>query len=995
MSVNLGTAYAELKLDTKGFKTGIDNAKKDLTSFKSQSEIVASGLKGVGTAMTNVGKTLTTAVTAPIVAFGTAAVKTTATFDQSMSKVQALSGATGKELQLLRNTAIEMGAKTAFSASQAADAMGYMALAGWKTEEMVAALPGVLDLAASSQMDLAQASDLVTDYLTAFGLEAGDATKMANELAYAQANSNTTTQALGEAFKNSASGMHTAGQTMETTIGLLGTLANQGLKGSEAGTALAATVRDITSKMDTYNDVTKLTKLSEDGFVSVTGDMNDILGKSAIKIGNVLVPVSDLNGNFRNMIDIMSDVEKATDGMGSAQKSAALQTTFTARSIRAASMIINAGTDSVYEFTDAITQMGDSQYAGDTAQTMLQNLNGQLTILKSELETLSIQIGDILMPYITKFVSKVQELTVWFTNLSTEQKKQIVQWAAIAASIGPVLLLFGKLLTSASGIITAVSKIAGWLPKFASAFGLASEGATGLTAALTGIGSTLGPILAVGAAIAALAASLVALYQRNGEFTASVNETFTFLKEKALEVWNGIKEIFEQLKGYVLQAWDILKNTIDFTEIDIAMGKLVDAWHQLQEATAPNIAILTQFAKVVLAGLVIPALSALVAGIQQTITVLPYLINAVTETINIFMSMYKIVQGIITGLLTGDFTLLKEGTQKLCENLWNILKNLVKIITEGAKSFFTNFINNLNVFTGNLVTKVNESIKILAEKIMYFFTVTIPAQFNKFTTETLPNFISKAKEFFDKLPYNLGLAIGEALGKLRQWGVDMLSWVAENLPTIINNIVNFFKELPGKIWTHLSAVIDKVKTWGGEMKAKATEFGQAFLDNLITKVKEVPGKVYEWIKQAPGKVLEVKGDMSSAGSSIITALLEGMKSAFTKVTEWMAAVSKKIKEFVKGIKEGIEKAAKSGGNEEASATENSSSTSNLAYMAYDNYRNSIQQIDESPNKNNSDNSNKSGSVGYTFIFNSPEKIDPYEANRLFRQSVRELEEGFA
>ena len=250
MSVNLGTAYAEMVLDTKKFQQGLKNAKEDLNGFNKDMDSVASTMKSAGKSIEGAGKKLTTTVTLPILGIGVAAVKTTSDFDASMSRVQALSGATAEEFDRLRNKAIEMGGKTAFSATESADALSYMALAGWDANKSIDALPGVLDLAASSQMDLAQASDLVTDFLTAFGLEAKDATNMANQLAYAQSHSNTTTQQLGDAFGNCAAQMHTAGQTMETTTAFLEAMANQGLKGSEAGTALSAVVRDITQKME-------------------------------------------------------------------------------------------------------------------------------------------------------------------------------------------------------------------------------------------------------------------------------------------------------------------------------------------------------------------------------------------------------------------------------------------------------------------------------------------------------------------------------------------------------------------------------------------------------------------------------------------------------------------------------------------------------------------------------------------------------------------------
>ena len=258
--------------------------------------------------------------------FATETINVGKEFDKSMSNVAALSGATGDELQMLRDTAKEFGSTTQFSASQAADALGYMALAGWDANQSADALGGVLDLAAASGMDLAAASDMVTDYMSAFGMEADQSAYFADLLAYAQANANTTAQGLGEAFKNSAANMNAAGQDIETVTSLLSMMANQGLKGSEAGTALTAIMRDMTAKM-------------KDG---------------AIAIGDTTVQVMDAEGNYRDLTDILLDVEAATNGMGDAQKATALSSTFTSDSIKGLNLILNAGVGEAASFEEQL-----------------------------------------------------------------------------------------------------------------------------------------------------------------------------------------------------------------------------------------------------------------------------------------------------------------------------------------------------------------------------------------------------------------------------------------------------------------------------------------------------------------------------------------------------------------------------------------------------------------------------------------------------------------
>lgn len=278
-----------------------------------------------------------------------------------MSEVQALSGATGSDLALLENTAREYGATTVFSATEAAEALKYMSLAGWNAQQSSSALGGVLNLAAAGGMELGQASDMVTDYLSAFGMQAQDSAYFADMLAYAQANSNTSAEQLGEAYRNSAANLNAAGQDVETVTSMLEAMANQGYKGSEAGTALTAVMRDITNNM-------------EDG---------------AIKIGDTSVAVSDAQGNFRDLTDILLDVEKATDGMGEAERAAALGATFTADSTKGLNLMLNEGIENIAGYEEALRSSTGA--ASDMADTMNDNLTGDMANMNSAFEEMQLQ----------------------------------------------------------------------------------------------------------------------------------------------------------------------------------------------------------------------------------------------------------------------------------------------------------------------------------------------------------------------------------------------------------------------------------------------------------------------------------------------------------------------------------------------------------------------------------------------------------------------------
>lgn len=320
------------------------------------------------------------------------AVEVGSSFEAGMSEVAAISGATGSELEALENKAKELGSSTKFSATEAASAMTNMSLAGWSVDQTLSGIDGVMQLAAASGMDLADASQIVTDNISSFGLKAADAAKIADMMAYAQANSSTTAAELGEAYKNCGANMNAAGQDIETTTSMLEALANNGLRGSEAGTALAAVMRDMTSKM-------------KDG---------------KIAIGDTSVKVMDSNGNFRDMTDILKDVESATDGMGDAQKQAALMSTFTSDSIKGLNMLLSTGSDQVAGYEVSLRNCSGA--ASDMAEVMQDNLQGKLTELSSAAEGLGIAAYDYISGPLQGGVELLTDIVSGLTDAITPQK---------------------------------------------------------------------------------------------------------------------------------------------------------------------------------------------------------------------------------------------------------------------------------------------------------------------------------------------------------------------------------------------------------------------------------------------------------------------------------------------------------------------------------------------------------------------------------------------
>ncbi len=423
MAINAGTAIAYLDLDTSKYSSALQMAMSQATAFASEGTGLSGMIDGFGASLTTVGRALTMGMTLPLVGVGAAAVGVGMNFDASMSNVAALSGTAGDKFDELRAKALEMGSTTKYTASQAADAMGYMALAGWNADQMMAGLPGVLNLAAAANMDLARASDIVTDTMTPFGLAASEAGRVSDVFAKTQATSNTTVEMLGEAMKYAASNADAFGMSIEQTSAVIGLFANSGLKGSMAGTT----------------------------FTSMMTDMKNSMEDGAIAIGKANVSLVDAQGNYREFPDIFKDIESATYGMSESERDAALSAVFQTRGMKGILALLKAGSEELYDYTEELENSTGA--AEEMAETMQDNLKGDLTIFKSGVEGAAIALSDYLVPWLRKSVQWLTSAVTWFNNLDPAIKNTVFRIGTIAAAIGPALLVGGKLISAFSGVL--------------------------------------------------------------------------------------------------------------------------------------------------------------------------------------------------------------------------------------------------------------------------------------------------------------------------------------------------------------------------------------------------------------------------------------------------------------------------------------------------------------------------------------------------------------
>ncbi|MBE5825260.1 MAG: phage tail tape measure protein [Butyrivibrio sp.] len=540
---------------------------KDLEEQASKSGVALEKMTAVGNKMKDVGNSISGVgqklmpLSAAVTGVGAAAVKTTADFDASMSKVAAVSGAVGKDFDDLRNKAREMGAKTKFSASEAADAMNYMAMAGWKTEDMLGGIEGIMNLAAASGEDLATTSDIVTDALTAFGLSAEDSGHFADVLAAASSNANTNVSMMGETFKYAAPIAGALGFSVEDTAEAIGLMANAGIKSSQAGTSLRTIMNNLA------------------GEVKFTG----------ASFGEMQIATTNTDGSMRDLSDILADCRVAFSQMSESEQAANAEALVGKNAMSGFLAIMNAADADINKLSGAIANCdGTSE---QMAKTMQDNLSGQLQILKSQLQELAISLGDTMMPVIRKIVEHVQAFVDKLNHMDEGTKRTIITVGLVVAALGPVLIVVGKVITAVGTILTVIPKVVSVvkLLTVACSGGVVPALVSGASA-LGGIVVAAGPVIAI---IGAVVAAGVLLYknwdtikEKAGQLKEHMAQKWSEIKENTSQTWNNIKDhvskTTDNLKSMVSQKLSNIKKAFDDNGGGIK-GTVAALWTAIKE----------------------------------------------------------------------------------------------------------------------------------------------------------------------------------------------------------------------------------------------------------------------------------------------------------------------------------------------------------------------------------------------------------------------------
>lgn len=609
---------------TDNFTPTLVKAQDGLTKYSRQAQRVSKDLHKIGNNITNMGKSLTLGVTAPIVGIGTASLKATMDFDKSMSKVQALSGATGEQLMQLKDKATELGATTAFSASQVSEAMQYMALAGWKTNDILEGTAGILNAASASGEELATVSDIITDGLSAFGLEANKANHFADVLSTTATNANTTISMMGEAFTYAGSVAGALNYSVEDTALAIGMMANSGIKASQAGTALRS----------------MMTELS--GTIEVTGK----------NLGTYVIQTSNADGTMKPFRETLNSLRTAFKGLTEAERSAMAESLVGKNAMAGLLAIMNTSDEAFNSLATSIDNSTGS--AKQMSEVMLDNLAGQITIIKSGVESLALAIGDRLTPYARKLADSVQKVVATFNNMSDEQKDLVLKIGGIIAILPVAILIFGKMVKGVSGAIGTYSRFSKSVQKTGSIFKVIFSPTNKIVLIMTAI---------------ALAAGLVIKY------------------------WEPIKAFFldlgSKIKAYLEACgvdFDRMKETFNkvVQAIGMAIQALITFFMGLWEKIKPIVELFGM---------------SIYLTCHQVIGAFQGMMTGVGEIINGLMTLFGGLIDFIVGVFTGNWAQAWQGVKDIFSGIFEGIAGVCKSVINTIIGFINGGIRGLNKLT--------------------------------------------------------------------------------------------------------------------------------------------------------------------------------------------------------------------------------------------------------------------------------------------------------
>ena len=829
----------------------------------------------VGGTLTSVGQKLLPLSTG-IAGLGVAAVKTTADFDSEMSKVSAISGATGTDLDKLRGKAREMGAKTKFSASEAAQGMQYMAMAGWKTQDMMDGLEGIMNLAAASGEDLASTSDIVTDALTAFGLSAKDSSHFSDILAAASSNANTNVSMMGETFKYAAPVLGSLGYTAEDAALAIGLMANAGIKSSQAGTALRGAITNLAKPTDTV----------------------------AAAMDKYGISLTDSSGKMLSLRELMEQLRQKLGGLSEAEQAQAAAALFGKEAMSGMLAIINGSDKDFEKLAGAIDNCDGS--SEKMANTMNDNLQGQITILMSQLQELAISFGEILMPKIRDIVTHIQNFVDKLNAMDEGQKETILRIGMFVAALAPMLMGLGKVITFSANVSRALGTLSAGLVKAGGFSGVFTKA----------LGLITSPAAIVVGVIAAITAVIIHLWNTNEDFRNTITA-----------IWQKIKDAFTTFAAGISERLSALG--ITFSDVTSAIKTIWDGFCNLLapvlEAAFNTIAIALQTAFNVILG-IWDVFSAVFSGDwsgawEAVKGIFSSVWDGLKEYFSTIIGAVKGVADVFLGWFGTNWETVWNGVKTFFEGIWNGISSFFEGIWNGISTFCTTvwngIVTNVTAFcttvhdtistifnaVKDVVSNVWETIKNVVQVAIMFIVEVIKAAFELITVPF---------RFIWENCRDTIISVWETIKSAVQTAIN---FVKDNIITpVMNAISTTITTVWNAIQTTFTTVINAIKS--------AVQTAWNFMkDSVITPVmngiKTVITTVWNAIKTAVQTVVNaikttvqtvfnaVKTTVTTIWNAIKTGTSTAWNAVKTAVTTPINAAKSAVTSAINGIKSTI------------------------------------------------------------------------------------------
>ncbi|HJG00779.1 MAG TPA: phage tail tape measure protein [Enterococcus hirae] len=864
---------ALLKATDSGFVKTFKDAQDAVKTFEKNSNSMTTA---VGKVMQGTGAAMTKYITTPLIGVGVAAAKVGGDFEAQMSRVKAISGATGDTFEQMKQQAIDLGAKTAFSAKESAAGMENLASAGFNAQEIMQAMPGLLDLAAVSGGDVAMASENAASALRQFEIDASDAGHVADVFARAAADTNAECNDMGYALKYAGTAAHTAGWSFESTAAAIGIMSNAGIKGEQAGTTLRGALTRLMNPTEAmYN------KFQELG-----------------------IAINNHDGSMKSLSEIITELREKTKGLGDDQRNSALATIFGTNALSGMLALIDAGPEKLDSLTKSL-QNSDGA-ADEMARTMQDNANSSIEQMMGALESAAIVIQKILAPSIRKVADAISGLVEKFVSAPESTQKLVVAIGAIAIAIGPVLYALGMLVKAFQTMKVGL--------------GVLGDGISLFKKLGSAIGFLTSPVGLVIAAVALLVVGFIYLWNTSEDF-----------RNFWIGLWEGIKSAVSSAVEWIQNTWKSTGEWFDnlwksikegaenvWTTIQEAPGKAADwiknKWTETKEFFSSIWDGIKEAASSAWEGIV-NILAPYVIAIKNVFQpMIDFFTNLWSQIGSIAGSAWEIIKTAVMGpilllidLITGNFNQLKEDASMLWTTLTTNVQNIITTFVDIVVGYYT-------------------SLKDTVINIWNVLASTIKDVWNSFTTwikETTNNIVNSIKQGWSNLKQgtidlfnNMIQGAKDLWNSFKAWFINLVIGTKDNIiqgwenlkqGTIdtFNNLVNGAQEAWDNLVNAVSDTVDRITGWFDNLKnIDLLAAGKAIMDSFLEglqnawkSVQDFVGGIGDWIREHKGPIQYDRKLLIPAGQAIMNSLNKGLTGGFNDVQNTVGSMADFIAEL--------------------------------------------------------------------------------------------------